>query len=78
MKPSRRLLIVLLLGAIVAVLADVLLGGDEGHLWGEGVPGYWAAFGLVSAVVLVVASKWLGHIVLHRRENFYDDGDGDE
>jgi hypothetical protein len=78
MKPSRRLLIVVLVGAVVAVLADVLLGGDEAHLWGEGVPGYWAVFGLVWTVVIVVASKWLGRVLLRQPEDFYDDSDADE
>ena len=77
MRPSRRLLIVVLAGAAAAVLADVLLGEGEAELWGATVPGYWSAFGLVWAVVLAVASKWLGRLLLHRREDFYDDGDGD-
>lgn len=78
MKPSRRLLIVVLVGAVVAVLADVLLGDSEAHLWGEGVPGYWAAFGLVWCVIIIVVSKWVGHIWLQRGEDYYDDGDSDE
>ena len=78
MKPSRRLLIVVLIGAAVAVLADVLLRGDaEAQVWGSGIPGYWAVFGLVWTVVLAVASKWLGRLLLHRREDFYDEGDSD-
>ena len=78
MKASRRLLIIVLVGAVVAVLADVLFGDGEAHLWGDGVPGYWAAFGLVWTVVIVVVSKWLGHVLLHRPEDFYDDSDADE
>lgn len=67
-----------MVGVVVIILVDVLLGDKEAHVWGSGIPGYWAAFGFVWTVVLIVVSKWLGHILLLRPEGFYDDSDGDE
>ena len=77
---TRGLLVTAILGALLAVGADLVLGEarDDAGVWWSAYAGYWAAFGLVWCVVLVLVSKWLGRLWLQRREDYYpaeeDDG----
>jgi len=45
---------------------------EEGHTALERIPGFWALFGFLSAVVIVFFSKWLGHLGLLKREDYYE------
>jgi hypothetical protein len=37
----------------------------------ETVPGFWAAFGLLGCLLLVIVSKSFGHAGVSRREDYY-------
>lgn len=58
----------LAIGALFAVsmVVDLLIGAT--------VPGLFAVYGLVGCIVIIVASKWLGHALLQRREEYYERG----
>lgn len=58
------------LGLLVVV--DVVIPRHHPHFLGDLVPGFWALFGLIACVLIVVVSKWLGKRFLFREENYYD------
>ncbi len=37
-------------------------------------PGFWAVFGFVGCVVIILVSKWFGHLGIMTREDYYEDG----
>lgn len=44
----------------------------QGHYYWEDVPGFYAAYGLVACIVLVLASKYILRRLVKRREDYYD------
>ena len=76
----KRIWVVFIVALILSVLADFLLQSGEGHVgfpWSR-VLGFFAVFGFISCVAIVVISKFLGHHWLQRDEDYYDRNDGDE
>ena len=65
-----------LLLAVLAliVIADLLVPRHHAkHFW-DAIPGWGAAFGFVSCVLIIVVSKFIGHSGgLMRDEEYYDD-----
>lgn len=56
------------------VLGDVLLVSKEhAHTFVERIPGFWAVFGFVACVLIIIVSKWYGHLGIMTREDYYDD-----
>jgi len=56
------------------ILLDALLVDKEGaHTWMEHLPGFWALFGLGGCILLIVLSKWYGHLGIMKREEYYDE-----
>jgi hypothetical protein len=43
------------------------------HSWIEKLPGFWALFGLLGCVLLIILSKAFGHMGIMKREDYYDD-----
>lgn len=73
----RPLVLRLAAGALaVLVLLDAVpsvVDKEHAHTWVEHLPGFWALFGLIGCVLLVVLSKWFGHRGIAQREDYYDD-----
>ncbi|MBB4273121.1 hypothetical protein [Rhizobium mongolense] len=68
---QRRRLFYLALVLIVA--ADFLVSREHAEYLWERLPGWSAAYGFGSCVLLIVVSKFLGHRTgLMRREDYYD------
>lgn len=62
--------------AILAALVvwDALFVSKEHvHTFVERIPGFWAVFGFVACVVIIIVSKWFGHLGIMTREDYYDD-----
>lgn len=59
---------------VLLVLWDVLLV-DKGHAHTlmERIPGFWAVFGFLACVIIIIVSKWFGHLGIMTREDYYDD-----
>ena len=62
------LALLILLDAIPAVVDK-----EHAHTAAEHIPGFWAVFGFVGCAVLIVASKWFGHLGIMKREDYYDE-----
>lgn len=55
------------------VLSDAFLVNKEhAHTIFEHFPGFWSLFGFIGCVVLIVVSKWFGHLGIMTREDYYD------
>lgn len=71
LKGTIRACLVLL---ALVVLWDVLFVPKEHvHTFMERLPGFWAVFGFVACVVIIIVSKWFGHLGIMTREDYYDD-----
>ncbi len=67
-------------GFCYAVLAGLLIGDlfvprHHPHFIGDIIPGFWAAFGFVACVIIIIGSKWLGTAFLFRPDDYYERGD---
>ena len=67
----RRLLLYLVL--VLVVIADFLVVREHAEYVWERMPGWSAAYGFGSCVLLIFVSKFLGHQGgLMQREDYYD------
>ena len=63
-------------GLIVLVALDTIPGlidKEHAHTAAEHLPAFWAVFGLVGCLLLVVVAKTLGHLGVSTREDYYDE-----
>lgn len=58
------------LGALVVI--DYFVDKEHAHTWIEHYPGFWALFGFVACVAIIIISKWYGHQGIMTREDYYD------
>jgi len=64
----------ILLGVLVIVDAiPMLVDKHHAHTKTETIPGFWAVFGFVGCVVLILLSKAFGHAGIMTREDYYDE-----
>jgi hypothetical protein len=61
------LVVLVLLDAIPAIVDK-----EHAHTAAEHVPAFWAAFGLLGCLLLVILSKTFGHLFVSRSEDYYD------
>jgi len=60
-------------GLALLVAWDVLFVSKEhAHTAIEHIPGFWAVFGFVACVLIIIVSKWYGHRGIMTREDYYD------
>ena len=63
-------------GLVVLVALDTipdLIDKKHAHTAAEHLPAFWAVFGLVGCLLLVVVAKTLGHLGVSAREDYYDE-----
>ncbi len=65
----------MLLGLVTAVaIAGELFGPHDAehaeHWWGA-IPLFYVLFGFLGCVVIIFFSKWLGKLLLQRKEDYY-------
>ena len=62
--------------ALVVVLDAIpaIVDKEHAHTAIERWPGFWAVFGFVACVVIIIASKWFGHAGIMVREDYYEEG----
>jgi hypothetical protein len=73
---SRKLRIWLILGIVVAgalISGFLLPAGEEEHgfEWTH-FPGFYAILGFLGCVAIIYLAKWLGHLWLQKKEDYYD------
>ncbi len=75
---KRPWLIIFAVVFILFIGSDLLLFMGKADSWWQQVPGFFALFGLVFCLVIVIVSKLLGHFWLQRKEDYYDRNDSDD
>ncbi len=64
--------------AVLAVLVlfdaiPAIVDKEHAHTATEHIPGFWAVFGFIGCVVIIILSKWFGHAGIMTREDYYDE-----
>ena len=75
-------LLVVLDSGLLEKLARAVLPGvaiptvvdkEHAHTGPEHWPAFWAVFGFVGCVLIIILSKWYGHSGIMTREDYYDE-----
>lgn len=61
---------------IILVIADFVLHRHIGFDW-EKIPAFYSIYGFVACVLLVIVAKQMRKVLM-RKEDYYDEGAGDE
>ncbi|MFC1524481.1 hypothetical protein ACFL6N_06790 [Thermodesulfobacteriota bacterium] len=60
--------------AALVVIDLILVDKSHAHTWMEKlIPGWWSIYGFVACVLIIIVSKWFGHLGIMTREDYYDD-----
>lgn len=80
LRNHQKQLVWLSLGVLMLLIAIDAIPGlvDKPHAQTkiehiEHLPGFWSVFGFVACALIVLVSKWLGHLFLMKREDYYDE-----
>ncbi len=71
MKRMYWLALVLLIILSFAGELFVKVSDSDGHWWSN-IPAFYAIFGFIGCVVIIIASKALGKALLQKKEDYYD------
>jgi len=58
--------------ALLVVWDTFCVDKEHAELWVEKLPGFWALFGFLACVGIILFSKWFGHLGIMTREDYYD------
>ena len=60
--------------AVVALLLEWILPiHHHSERWWNHVPGFYALYGFISCVAIIVVSKKLGKLFIQKKEGYYDE-----
>ena len=66
--------------ALLVVYDILFVDKHAAHTWPEKLPGWWAVFGFIACVLIIILSKWYGHahwfgtdFQVMSPEDYYDD-----
>jgi hypothetical protein len=57
----------------ILIIVDFIIPRHEIHFFGDKIPGFWSLFGFIACVLIIIVSKWIGHLGLMQDENYYDE-----
>jgi len=57
---------------VLLILSDFMIPRHEIHFFGDKIRGFWSLFGIISCVLIIVVSKWIGQNWLMMDEDYYD------
>ncbi len=58
---------------ILIIVTDFFIPRHEIHFIGDQIPGFWSLFGFVACVMIILISKWIGHLGIMQDENYYNE-----
>ena len=58
---------------ILILVIDFFIPRHEIHFFGDGIPGFWSLFGFVACILIILISKWIGHLGIMQDENYYNE-----
>lgn len=59
--------------AVLVLLDALLVDKEHAHTGAEQFPAFWAGFGFIGCVILILVSKWFGHLGIMTKEDYYDE-----
>lgn len=75
-KRRKTLVRVCLAALALLVVLDAIPGlvhKEHAHTAAEAWPAFWAVFGFIGCVLLIILSKAFGHAGIMQREEYYDE-----
>ena len=57
---------------VVILFADLFVERHEAHFFGDRFYAFWAVFGLLVTLAMILFWKWLSRVLLERAEGYYD------
>jgi hypothetical protein len=71
---DRLKLVIRLSYCVLALLVviDFFINKQHAHTRIEHLPGFWSLFGFFACVIIILVSKWYGHLGIMTREDYYD------
>ncbi|NLV25538.1 MAG: hypothetical protein GXY54_12255 [Deltaproteobacteria bacterium] len=64
--------VTLIVVGFLLIFEALFVNHDQAHTAVEKIPGFWSLFGFLSSVIIVFFSKWLAHLGLLKREDYYE------
>ena len=58
---------------ILIIITDFFIPRQEIHFIGDEMTGFWSLFGFVACVLIILISKWIGHLGIMQDENYYNE-----
>ena len=58
--------------ALTVVIDLLFVSKEHAETAIEHLPGFWSAFGFIACVLIIILSKWYGHLGIMTREDYYD------
>jgi len=58
---------------ILVIITDFFIPRHEIHFIGDQIPGFWSLFGFVACILIILISKWIGHLGIMQDENYYNE-----
>jgi hypothetical protein len=71
-KNVKRLLVIFYSALVLLLIGDFFIQ-KHGHFAWEDQPEFFAVYGFVACVALVLAAKYILRPLMKRREDYYDD-----
>lgn len=68
---------VLAIALAIVVVADFFIHKHHVYFFVDGLPGFSAAFAVISSILIIVISKGIGHAFLMKREDYYHPAEGE-
>jgi hypothetical protein len=59
--------------ALLLLVDAFLVNKEHAHTAAERWPAFWALFGFIGCVLIIILSKWFGHAGIMTREDYYDE-----
>ena len=73
LKTVVRVSIAILVLLVLLDAVPAIVDKEHAHTAAEHLPVFWAAFGLLGCLLLVLISKTIGHLFVSTREDYYDE-----
>ena len=58
---------------IILIVVDFIIPRHEVHFFGDNIRGFWSLFGFIACVLIIIISKWIGHLGLMQDDSYYDE-----
>lgn len=68
----KKLRLALIIGILVTSILGFVFPNPHPHFWWQTIPVFDVFFGFFGCIVIILFSKWIGHIWLMKDEDYYD------